>query len=119
MSTTQHHHGTRRQGDNDGERSKETLTATTPLVFFRWTLTSPLARNVDLVKTFRSLAVKDVSMQDVVTGVARLMAKEVWHRDHPISEDTVQGLSVCVSRSLMGILTPTILIVRIQNHVIQ
>jgi len=47
-------------------------------------------RNVDLVKSFRGLALEDISVKDVVSGAANIFTREVWHRDHPISDDGVR-----------------------------
>jgi len=47
-------------------------------------------QNVDLVKTFRRCSLQGVSIKDVVSRAALLMAREVWHKDHPISEEGVR-----------------------------
>jgi broad specificity phosphatase PhoE len=47
-------------------------------------------QNVELVKTFSKgslQALQEISVKDVVSRAAHLMAKEVWSRDHPISEE--------------------------------
>jgi len=47
-------------------------------------------QNVDMVKTFRTLQLEDISLKDVAYRAAHLMAREVWHTDHPISEEGVR-----------------------------
>lgn len=44
-------------------------------------------RHIDTVKTLRSCSPGDVSIKDVLSRAAHLMTKEVWHRDHPLSEE--------------------------------
>jgi len=47
-------------------------------------------QNVDLVKTVSSWSLEDISLKDVVSRAAHLMAHEMWHRDHPISNEGVR-----------------------------
>lgn len=44
-------------------------------------------RQVDLIKTVRHLPLEHMSVKDVMTGAAHIMVKEVWNKDHPISEE--------------------------------
>lgn len=43
-------------------------------------------RHIDTVKTLRSCS-PDVSIKDVLSRAAHLMTREVWHRDHPLSDE--------------------------------
>lgn len=47
-------------------------------------------RQLDQVKTVRHCSFPQLSVKDVVSSAAHLMTKEVWHRDHPISEEGVR-----------------------------
>jgi len=49
-------------------------------------------KNIDMIKTVRGafdFNTQEISLKDIMEGAANLMAKEVWTKDHPISE---QGL---------------------------
>eukprot|EP00927_Polykrikos_kofoidii_P077981 TRINITY_DN74861_c0_g1_i1.p1 TRINITY_DN74861_c0_g1~~TRINITY_DN74861_c0_g1_i1.p1 ORF type:complete len:469 (-),score=73.26 TRINITY_DN74861_c0_g1_i1:111-1451(-) len=43
-------------------------------------------QNVDLVKALPTISFQAMSFKDVVSRAAHLMAKEMWNRDHPISQ---------------------------------
>lgn len=44
-------------------------------------------QNVEMVKTFRDLdfGTTEITLKDVVSRAAHLMARDAWHKDHPIS----------------------------------
>lgn len=44
-------------------------------------------QNVEMVKTFRNCSMEGMSMKAAVRQMGTLVSKEVWHRDHPISEE--------------------------------
>lgn len=46
-------------------------------------------RQLDQVKTVRHCSFPQLSVKDVVSSAAHLVTKEVWHRDHPISDEGV------------------------------
>eukprot|EP00435_Cladocopium_sp_Y103_P036332 s1308_g9.t1 len=43
----------------------------------------------DLMKTVRHQKLPEISVKDVLSSAAHIATREVWHRDHPISDDGV------------------------------
>jgi len=46
-------------------------------------------REVDLMKTVRHQKLPEISVKDVLSSAAHIATREVWHRDHPISDEGV------------------------------
>lgn len=46
-------------------------------------------REVDLMKTVRHQKFPEISVKDVLSSAAHIATREVWHRDHPISDEGV------------------------------
>lgn len=73
-----------------GDQTKSASLPQEKYIFLLRHAQSTWNQNVDLVKTFRRCSLQGLSVKDVVSRAALLMAREVWHKDHPISEEGVR-----------------------------